>query len=100
MVADYNKHMGGMNLADMRRLHCNSTIMGQNRWWLKLFFYLLDVGTSNALVLYKLAKGVDTNLMSIVEFKWELVWAIVGERLQTVPETVVSHVPTNSSGRL
>jgi len=20
------------------RLHCNSTIMGQNRWWLKLFF--------------------------------------------------------------
>ena len=69
MIADYNKYMGGVDLADMRRLHCNSTIMGQNRWWLKLFFYLLDVGTSNALVLYKLAKGGDANLMSIVEFK-------------------------------
>lgn len=33
-------------------LNFHSTIIGQNRWWLKLFFCLLDVGTSNALVLY------------------------------------------------
>ena len=51
VVQQYNQYMGGVDLADMRSLHCNSTIMGQNRWWLKLFFYLLDVGTSNALVL-------------------------------------------------
>jgi hypothetical protein len=37
-IANYNKYMGGVDLADMRRLHCNSTIMGQKRWWLKLFF--------------------------------------------------------------
>jgi Transposase IS4 len=37
-IANYNKYMGGVDLADMRRLHCNSTIMGQNRWWLKFFF--------------------------------------------------------------
>jgi hypothetical protein len=36
-IANYNKYMGGVDLADMRRQHCNSTIMGQNRWWLKLF---------------------------------------------------------------
>ena len=41
----------------MRRLHCNSPIIGQNRWWLKLFFYLLDMRTSNSLAVYKLAKG-------------------------------------------
>jgi hypothetical protein len=29
--------MGGVDLVDMRRLHCNLTIMGQNQWWLKLF---------------------------------------------------------------
>jgi hypothetical protein len=29
--ANYNKYMGGANLADMRQLHCkNSTIMCQN----------------------------------------------------------------------
>jgi hypothetical protein len=37
-IANYNKYMGGVDLADMRRLHCNSTFMGQKRWWLKLFF--------------------------------------------------------------
>ena len=49
VVGNYNSNMGGVDLADMRRPQCNSTIMGQKRWWLKLFFYLLDVGTSNAL---------------------------------------------------
>jgi hypothetical protein len=36
-ISNYNKYMGGVDLADMRRLHCNSTIMGQNQLWLKLF---------------------------------------------------------------
>ena len=52
-IAQYNKYMVGMDLADLRQLHCNSKIMGMNQLWLKLFFYLLDdVGTSNALVLF------------------------------------------------
>ena len=38
VVGEYNRFMGCVDLADMRRLHCSSTIMGQNRWWLKLFF--------------------------------------------------------------
>ena len=98
MIAEYNKYMGGVDLADMRRLHCNSTIMGQNRWWLKLFFYLLDVGTSNALVLYKLVSA-RTDVFTIVDFKGYLVQAFLGNRLQSVPEAVVSHFPTSSSGR-
>jgi Transposase IS4 len=36
-IANYNKYMGGVDLADMRRLHGNSTIKGQNRWWRKRF---------------------------------------------------------------
>jgi hypothetical protein len=47
-IAHYNQYMGGVDLADMRRLHCNSTIMV-----VEAFFNLLDVGTSNALVLHK-----------------------------------------------
>ena len=98
LIAEYNKYMGGVDLADMRRLHCNSTIMGQNRWWLKLFFYLLDVGTSNALVLYKSASA-RTDVFTIVNFKGYLVQAFLGNRLQSVPEAVVSHFPTSSLGR-
>jgi hypothetical protein len=68
--------MGGVDLADKQRLHCNSTIMGLNRWWLKLFFYLLDVGTANALVLYRLAMNGAADKMTIVEFKSKIVMAL------------------------
>ena len=77
----YNRYMGGVDLADMRRLHCNSTIMNQNRWWLKLFFYLLDVATSNALVLYKESTDEKNKDMNIVEFKKKLVYSFVGQKI-------------------
>jgi hypothetical protein len=83
--------MGGVDLADMRRLHCNSTIMGQKRWWLKLFFYLLDVGTSNALVLhneYLRMKAEETSNtytpMNIVSFKMKLVDDLVGNTVRNL----------------
>jgi Transposase IS4 len=90
-IANYNKYMGGVDLADMRRLHCNSTIMGQKRWWLKLFFYLLDVGTSNALVLYNeylRMKAEETGntftSMNIVSFKMKLVNDLVGNTVRNL----------------
>ena len=69
VISEYNKYMGGVDLADMKRLHCNSTIMGQNRWWLKIFFYLLDVGTSNANVLFNMTMRMEEKKMNIVDFK-------------------------------
>ena len=80
VVGNYNANMGGVDLADMRRLQCNSTIMGQKRWWLKLFFYLLDVGTSNALVLYNEARKPQPP-MNIADFKQLIVEHFVGERI-------------------
>ena len=88
-IGKYNQYMGGVDLADMRRLHCNSTIMGQNRWWLKLFFYLLDVGTSNALVLYNLSlktaaetNGTKAKNVNIANFKLRLVEKLAGKKLE------------------
>jgi len=87
LIANYNKYMGGVDLADMRRLHCNSTIMGQNRWWLKLFFYLLDVGTSNALVLFNESKKIrKEKTLNIVQFKMKLVEDLVGRNIDNLFE--------------
>ena len=80
--------MGGVDLADMRRLNCNSTIMGLHRWWLKLFFYLLDVGTSNALVLYRAATNDKIN---VVKYKEKLVQMWIGDRLSHVERPIVLH---------
>jgi Transposase IS4 len=87
VIGEYNKYMGGVDLADQRWLHSNSTIMGQHRWWLKLFFYLLDVGTANSLILYKIAMSGKKDL-TISEYKRKLVMALVGSRLELVAKPV------------
>ena len=89
VIEQYNNFMGGVDLADMRRLHCNSTLMGQNRWWLKLFFYCLDVGSANALVLYREAME-NNNKMTIVEFKQKIVFGLVGSRLEDIPKNPIT----------
>ena len=71
--------MGGVDLADQRRLHCNSTIKGLHRWWLKLFFYRLDAGTSNASVLYNFSAE---NSLNITTFKKELINVLVGDKIR------------------
>ena len=95
--------MGGVDVADQCRLHCNSTIMGQNRWWLKLFFYLLDVGTANALVLYQLAMD-DTNI-NLPDFKLRLIQGLLGNRHEAIARAPKSptkenvHKPGTVAGR-
>ena len=88
-ISNYNKYMGGVDLADMIRLFCESTIRGQKRWWLNLFFYLVDVGTSNARVLYNEQlriraeqDGRQCKPMSIRKFKMHLVEDLVGKKIE------------------
>jgi hypothetical protein len=80
--------------------------MCQNRWWLKLFFYLLDVGISNALVLFNesskmlMRANESYKPMNIVDFKMQLVEGLVGRLIgsQSGQEEVVEHVPVKMQG--
>ena len=82
VIGEYNENMGGVDVADMRRLNCNSTLMGKHRWWLKLFFYILDVGTSNALILYR--EVMNNTTMNVVDYKKQLVYLLCGDRITSV----------------
>ena len=68
--------------------------MGQNRWWLKLFFYLLDVATFNSSVVYNETQPNNKHV-NFVEFKSHLLQYFVGDRIRaisaapTVEHTVV-----------
>ena len=63
--------------------------MGKHRGWLKLFFYLLDVGTSNALILYR--EMADSRKMNLFYYKKQLVHLLVGERLANIEQPVSQH---------
>jgi len=101
-IARYNKSMGGVDLADQKRMQCSSTIMGLDRWWLKLFFYMLDVGTGNALVLYNeqlkiRAEGGEYSEWNMVQFKMKLVEDLTRKSMDElfgnfVPDDEAKHV--------
>jgi hypothetical protein len=83
----------------------NSTIMCQNHWWLKLFFYLLDVRMSKVHVLSnKLAKMHITDWtiysqMNIVDFKMQLVKGLVGRLMEYQPvEEEAEHASVHIQG--
>ena len=93
--------MGGGDVTDMQQLHCTPTIMGHNRWWLKLFFYMLDVGTSNVLLIYNEAMKENQSPLNIVEFKTrliELLGAKVG-KLGTKKNDGVEHALVKIPGK-
>ena len=101
VISKYNKYMGGVDIADMQRLHCSSTIMGQNRWWLKLFFYLLDVGTSNALAIYNEEMKGKQDPLNIVEFKTRLVEFLQGQKMRDIAreqDKVIKHAMVKLPG--
>jgi Transposase IS4 len=84
VIARYNTFMGGVDLADKQQLFCNSTIMGLNRWWLKAFFYLLDVATANSMILYIQAMPDHQKCNTLVKFKSQLIWSLLGNRVDVV----------------
>ena len=71
---EYNRFMGGVDVADMKRLFCESRVHGFSRWSIRVFFYHVDVGTVNEMVLSKKSYKVHTikkETKNLREFKME-----------------------------
>ena len=74
----------------------------------EIVFYLLDVGTSNALVLYNESAKMRTPTdgtykpMNIVDFKMQLVEGLVGRLIdsQSGQEEMVEHIPVHIQGEV
>ena len=50
-VKAYNENMGGVDLADQMRRFYTCTHKSSRRWYLRLFWFLLDVAVDNAFIL-------------------------------------------------
>lgn len=74
VIREYNCHMGGVNLMDnnigRHKIHLKSI-----KWYLRIFYYLLDWITANSWILYKkvlLAKGTFTKPLPQAELRTDL----------------------------
>ena len=84
IVQEYNKHMGGVDLMDSFLGRYHITIRSK-KWYLRVFFHLLDLTVINAWIIYKKnanKRGVTkNNILSLGQFRNELaqVLCTIGE---------------------
>lgn len=84
IVQEYNMHMGGVDLMDsfLGRYHIR---MKSRKWYLRLFYHLIDLAVINYWVLMKkncIAKGIPKKQLSnLGQFRNELA-AILGQKRQ------------------
>ena len=66
----YNSYMRGVDVFDSRR-KTYSCSRKSKKWWLRLFYFLLDAATANAYILYKETPG--TKPLTMKDFLLQLV---------------------------
>lgn len=75
IVQEYNKHMGGVDLMDsfLGRFHI---AVRSKKWYLRIFFHLLDLTVINAWIIYKknamMRNMPKKNILSMGQFRNEL----------------------------
>lgn len=64
-VQRYNSYMGGVDMFDARRKTYSCSCKSR-KWWLRLFYFLLDAAVTNAYILYK--ESNHTPALTMKEF--------------------------------
>jgi len=68
-IADYNRYMGGVDKFD-QYMAAYSICQKSRRWWVKMFYYLLDTSIVNSFLMYKKScNSHKTKYMSHLEFR-------------------------------
>lgn len=80
-IRDYNLHMGGVDMFD--QLHSSYNISWKSRrWWMKIFYYLIDAAVVNSYIAYKTAHKTANNnsskCMTHLQFRSALVDELIG----------------------
>jgi hypothetical protein len=82
----YNKHMGAVDRADALRSYLSVAAV-TNKWWMAVFFWVLDVAAVNAWIMYVELKGLSDHEKATgrADFQDELVaglalWTVDGQQ--------------------
>ncbi|GFU13129.1 piggyBac transposable element-derived protein 4 [Trichonephila clavipes] len=76
IVADYNKHMGYVDLGD-RMSSTYSFARRTRKWTKKLFFSLIDIAVLNAFLMFKSCR--TSSKFSLKEFRMNLITSLIGK---------------------
>lgn len=90
----YNKHMGGVDLTDFL-IACYRHTFKHKRWYLRLFFHLLNMSIVNSWLILRFLKG-DSNQMDLLEFRGSIARALINNGTQLLTKKKRGPVPASS----
>ncbi|CAK1592408.1 unnamed protein product [Parnassius mnemosyne] len=90
IVKEYNKHMGGVDLADML-VAIYRTIYKTNKWYMPIFSQLLDVAINNAWLLYRRECGLKTGVDDHIALK-AFRFKVAQEMSSYIPKALAENV--------
>ena len=76
VIAQYNQHMGGVDLSDQRVI-TYARLMKGNVWYYKIFFYILELVVSNAQILMSKSTA---DAPTMLQFRLNLIEQLVNGR--------------------
>ncbi|GFX13849.1 piggyBac transposable element-derived protein 4 [Trichonephila clavipes] len=95
IVADYNKHMGYVDLGD-RMSSTYSFARRTRKWTKKLFFSLIDIAVLNAFLMFKSCR--TSSKFSLKEFRMNLITSLIGKiNHKNAEHSVTKKVRTNDN---
>lgn len=71
IIKQYNKHMGGVDLIDSH-IGRYKIMMRSKKWYMRIFYHLLDISVINAWLLYKRVNSGNGKLLKLYEFRAEV----------------------------
>ena len=83
-IADYNSHMGGVDLADNLLSHFSTSRKRLKKYYKKVFRHMLDMSVLNAFVTYKALGGNVVRREFILRLGEKLISTYAGERNETL----------------
>lgn len=98
-IADYNKYMGGVDKFD-QYMSPYSISQKSRRWWIKLFYYMVDTAIVNSYILYKESCNKNKKkYITHLEFRSRLTDELIGNFSCRKKSTTSPHEQINKKKR-
>lgn len=94
MINEYNKYMGGVDLMDQKKVTYEVDRRSKIKYYLRLFFDLLDISVNNACIVYnQLLKNENTKPATSLEYRQMIARGLIGNytnRMRSLCNTPLS----------
>lgn len=85
-VKEYNRFMGGVDLADMLIELYRIDFKSRNKWYMRIFFFLFDLSIVNGWILYRRCLPTGQKPMNLLQFKTDVARALLSGASSATPK--------------